>query len=305
MSATRPTPWRAPTSRSFTPASKKPSPGASLTVWAPRATPLNVRIDAGAADVTSADVNRASVYQRLGRDAPAAGDGRRKTHLVALREAIGLEPECSVDIPAGKLPESDARPNRDEIVALAVAARRNYPSRRLRSGRLPGNRSARNERTPEDADVCRRNGHPRAASPARRPQQRIPPCGRSAGDARPFGRQSLGRVQHARALHDRANAVAATTRNLIALEAEDAFLRWEEASQEVVAARAAADAGDKLASDQNRDFIAGLKVKVDEVVNSQVLAAQMRSQYNEYLYRQVLCFADLERVTAGGFCADW
>jgi outer membrane protein TolC len=97
--------------------------------------------------------------------------------------------------------------------------------------------------------------------------------------------------------------VTATTRNLIALEADDAFLRWEEASGEASAARQAADAGDKLANEQNKDFVAGLKVKVEDVVNAQVLAAQARSQYNDFLYHQVLALADLERVTAGGFCA--
>ena len=76
--------------------------------------------------------------------------------------------------------------------------------------------------------------------------------------------------------------MAATTRNLIALETDDAFLRWEEASQEADAANEAATAGEKLANDENRDFTAGLKVKVDEVVNAHVLAAQARSQYNEF-----------------------
>ena len=37
--------------------------------------------------------------------------------------------------------------------------------------------------------------------------------------------------------------------------------------------------------------------------NSRVLAAQARSQYNEYLYRQIVALADLERITGGAFCA--
>ena len=37
-------------------------------------------------------------------------------------------------------------------------------------------------------------------------------------------------------------------------------------------------------------------------MSARVLAAQARSQYNEFLYRQILALADLERVTAGGFC---
>jgi len=42
---------------------------------------------------------------------------------------------------------------------------------------------------------------------------------------------------------------------------------------------------------------------VEDVVTAQVMASQARSQYNEFLYRQILTLADLERITAGGFCA--
>ena len=93
------------------------------------------------------------------------------------------------------------------------------------------------------------------------------------------------------------------SRNLIGLEAENAFLRWEEASLQVSQAREAAAAGDKLAEGLNTDFVSGLKVRIEDVVNARVLASQARSEYNEYLYRQILALAELERVTAGGFCA--
>jgi hypothetical protein len=111
------------------------------------------------------------------------------------------------------------------------------------------------------------------------------------------------RVKHAQSLGARAESVVEVTRNLIGLEAEDAFLRWEEAAQQVPPAREAAEAGDKLAEDLSRDFTAGLRVKVEEVVNARVLASQARAQYHEYLYREILALADLERVTAGAFCA--
>ncbi len=58
-----------------------------------------------------------------------------------------------------------------------------------------------------------------------------------------------------------------------------------------------------MANDLNKDFAAGQRVKVEDVVNAHVLASQARSQYNEYLYQQILALAELERVTAGGFRA--
>jgi outer membrane protein TolC len=111
------------------------------------------------------------------------------------------------------------------------------------------------------------------------------------------------RAAQAQSLQARAETVVETTRNLIALEAEEAFLRWEEASRQASQARQAAEAGEKLADNLKKDFTVGLKVRVDDLLNAQVLASQARSQYNEYLYRQILALADLERVTAGGFCA--
>jgi len=113
----------------------------------------------------------------------------------------------------------------------------------------------------------------------------------------------LGRVKHAQDLSARAEAVLDATRKLVALEAADAFLRWEEAEQQARQARKAAEVGDKLADDLSKDFRAGLKVRVEEVASARVLAAEARSQYQEYLYRQIIALADLERVTAGGFRA--
>jgi outer membrane protein TolC len=111
------------------------------------------------------------------------------------------------------------------------------------------------------------------------------------------------RVKHAQDLSARAEAVLEATRQLVALEAADAFLRWEEAERQARQAREAAEVGEKLADDLSRDFRAGLKVKVEEVASARVLAAEARSQYIEYLYRQILALADLERVTARGFRA--
>jgi hypothetical protein len=111
------------------------------------------------------------------------------------------------------------------------------------------------------------------------------------------------RVQHVRSLYVRALAMVETTRNLLALQAEDAFLRWEQASRQARLAGEAADAADKLAEGLRKDFIAMQKVRVEEVASATATAAQARAQSNEFLSRKIVALADLERVTAGGFCA--
>ena len=109
------------------------------------------------------------------------------------------------------------------------------------------------------------------------------------------------RVKHAESLQCRAAAALEGTRDLIALEAEDAFLQWEQASLQSAEALAATDEADRMAEDLTKDFTAGAKVRVEEVVNARVLASQARSQANEFRYRQLLSLADLERITAGAF----
>ena len=111
------------------------------------------------------------------------------------------------------------------------------------------------------------------------------------------------RIKRAEELHERAEAAVAVTRNLITLEAEDAFLRWEEASQQVPQARDAAEAAEQAADDLTRDYTAGLKVRTEDVIDARVLAAQSRALYNQYVYNRILALADLERITAAGFCA--
>ena len=112
------------------------------------------------------------------------------------------------------------------------------------------------------------------------------------------------RVKAAQLYHARALSLVEVTRKLIILEAEEAFNAWEEAASQVSAARDAAVAADMLADSLTKDFTAQLRVRVDEVVNARVLAAQTRAQYNEYVFKQIIALAGLARVTAGGFQAE-
>jgi outer membrane protein TolC len=111
------------------------------------------------------------------------------------------------------------------------------------------------------------------------------------------------RMERARSLSARAAAVVDKTRNLITLEAEDAFLKWQEAFRKLGPASQSADTADKLADNLTKDYSGGQKVKVDDVIAAQVLAAQARAQANETLFQYLLALAGLERITGGGFNA--
>jgi hypothetical protein len=111
------------------------------------------------------------------------------------------------------------------------------------------------------------------------------------------------RMQHAAALYARAVSVLEDTRGLIVLEAEDAYYRWEDASGEIATAREAADSAEQWANDASKDYTSGSKIKIQEVVESRILAAQARGSYNEQLFNLLVVLADLERITGGAFCA--
>jgi outer membrane protein TolC len=112
------------------------------------------------------------------------------------------------------------------------------------------------------------------------------------------------RMKHALSLNARARAVLDLVHNLIVLETEDALLRWEEVAAQLPEARQAAVDADGLAKRLTDTFTQGGKVKVEDVTNSRVLAAQARASYNEYLYKGIQALIDLERITGGAFCAN-
>jgi outer membrane protein TolC len=259
----------------------------------------------GARDVTTADVARSQVYQRLAQARVVEAEEGVKRALAALREAVGLERGGRLELPAGRLPRLDRAPVLDEVVAWALSRRGELVRAdvfvhlagleadaqatqcRLRVQTFASASDVHNSHAPQG--VANSEYRPPAVPPE------MPPL--------LVGTRSE-RVQQARALQARAEMVLRTTRNLIALEAEDALLRSRQAqSQAKLAAEAATDA-DKLADQLEKDLGAGQRVKVEEVLTARVTAAQARAQLNEYLFRQIVALADLERITAGAFNAN-
>lgn len=263
------------------------------------------QLKGGARDITDVDVNRATVYLRLARTKQIQAAQGVKRALVALREAIGLAPDCVLEVASGNLPEPAVIPNRDQALAHALSRRSELVRATIFADVACLEVEAQGTGVHKKLETFA-SGSDVHATPVPtginsielyRPGAVGPEMPAMLVGCRPE------RVKHAQSLHARARSVVDVTRNLIALEVEDAFLRWEEASLEAQEAKEAADLGDKVATDLSKDFTAGAKVKVEEVINSRVLAAQARATYNEFRYKQLVALADLERVTAGCFRA--
>jgi hypothetical protein len=262
------------------------------------------QLDAGARDVSASDVNRATTYLRLAQAKSIQASQGVKRALAALKEAIGLAQDDPLDVPATPLSEPKVQPNRDEIIAAALARRgeiiRTSIFEQVACLEVEAQGSRHHKRM--ETFAAGSDIHS-VAVPQESHNTEYRPGGVLPEMPTLLAGERAERIKHAEDLHGRAVAALQTTRGLIALEAEDALLRWQEAAREARQTREAADTADKLAEDVNKDFTSGLKVKVEDVVNARVLASTARSQYNEYLYREILALVDLERISAGVFSA--
>jgi outer membrane protein TolC len=259
-------------------------------------------------DVTQDQADRLTVYLRSAETKQVQATEGVNRALAAVREAIGLGPNCDFHVVGDQLPQPAVHVAKQDIVALALSRRGEL----IQAGTLA-------DVTCLEVDAQGKSCRPRMstfASASDIHAREIPP-GISNDEYRPGGippempgtlvGSRSARVERAQAFSTRANAVVDKTRNLIALEAENAFLRWQETLQQVGPARQAADAAERLAESLQKQYLSDPRsnVKFDEILAARVLAGQVQAQVNEVLYHHLLALAALERITTGGFCAGF
>lgn len=255
-------------------------------------------------EVTASTLDRVTVYLRLAETRQVQAAEGIDRALAALKEAIGLGADCSLQIPPEALPENPATPRREAVIALALARRpelvQAHAVAEVSALEIDAQGTSIRHRMPTfalHADLHARPIPQGVANTEYRPG--------AIGPEMPpelVGSRTV-RMELARSYSARQAAVADKARNLIGLEADDTFRRWEEATRKLAQTRDAAERAAKLAEDLRRDYGAQLRVKAEDVLNAEVLAATARAQFNETLYQQILALAALERVTAGGFSA--
>jgi outer membrane protein TolC len=255
---------------------------------------------------TTSTVDKITIYLRLAetRQAEAIRGVERAT--AALREAMGVAPECPVQVADEDLPASPATVDRAQIISLALARRGELVQASTASEVVQLEVDAQSKLltpvTKTFASVVDIHARP-------------VPQGYSNGEYRP-GATSLEmppnfagpreyRIERAREFSGRASAVVDKTRNLIALDAEDAYSKWEEWARKIPQLREASEAGVRLSKNTRDDFRAGQRVRIEDILTNEVLGAQAQAGYNEALYQVDVSLAGLQRVTAGGFDAGF
>jgi outer membrane protein TolC len=260
-------------------------------------------LKAGNPAVSQIDVDKLGVYIALiqSRRAQAIQEGERAR--AGLREAMAVGPDYCFDL----VPVDDglSPPCREEVIALALKRRGELVQASVAAEVV-------------DLEV---KAQGTSCLPTMRTfaavvdvHARPIPQGASDGEYRP---EALGlemptllagsrssRVERARVLYERAEAVVDKTRNLITLEAEDAYERWKEADERVKALGKAPDQAISIADRSRKRFENG-DVNAEEAIRSDIVAAQVRAEINQERYQEQLARAALERVTAGGFVAGF
>jgi outer membrane protein TolC len=262
------------------------------------------QVKGGSRDVTSSSVDKIVVYQRLAELRVKEAERGIRRATAGLHEAIGLDPQCCLCVAGNGFPGFNAPGCCDDIIALALARRGEM---------VQATTIAQVTCLEIDAQgtSCKPNFHTFASAVDL--HARSIPQGISNSEYRPgalgpemptsLAGSKSARMERARALSARADAVVEKTRNLIALEAEDAYIKWEESNNKMQTVREAAEKAEKLAKETADDFVGQQAVKIDEVLANQVLWGQAQALYNEAQYQRILALAALERVSGGGFCA--
>jgi outer membrane protein TolC len=255
---------------------------------------------------TTSTVDKIAIYLKLAETRRAEASRGAERALAALREAMGVGPHCVLQLADTRLPDVRTTLARDQVICEAVARR----------GEMIQALSA-SEVTRLEIDAQGKSHMPtvRTFAAVSDIHARPIPQGVQNTEYRPgavgldmpgtlAGHRS-SRVERARDLSARADAVVEKTRNLVTLEAEDAYLKWVEADRKVAQTREGAEAGIRLAKHTREDFRSGQKVKIEDLLTNEVLVGQVLAAHNEARYQYALALAALERITAGGIQAGF
>jgi outer membrane protein TolC len=248
-------------------------------------------------------------YRALVRARRQEAEMGRLRALAALREAMGCADDFAIDIPE-KLPDVEATVSKDVVRALALARRGELlqavtvaqitalEADAQASSCLPTLRTFA-----LGSDI-----HVRPVQTGSYGLEYVPAAVGPEMPAQLAGSKSA-RVHQAEDYAARADAVAHKARDLILLEADNAYLRWREksvAAAELERAAARAEAFSTQVSSKFDTQAQGSPYpSLDTVLQAGLTAMKLRVEVVEAKFQALVALAMLERVTAGGVCIDF
>jgi outer membrane protein TolC len=251
-------------------------------------------------------------YMSIAKARKAEAEMGAERALSALREAMGLCPDTPIVVPRKMLPEVCLL--LDKRILLDLAMKRRPEITQATLGASVALLEVNAQQTPQWL-AFRVNTFASGSDIHANPL----PAGSFDNEYRPgavgpempvtINGSKRDRVSIAEAYAGRAETVVARTKLLIGLETDQAFLRWVEASKKLAHYREALQAAQERA--EASKMVLKLKapgggllgMPIHRVIDNGALASQMRAEVNKARYELLLALAQLERVTAGGFCA--
>ncbi len=217
-----------------------------------------------------------------------------------LREAMGLGAEARVDVAEETLPDIKAVVDRETVLAHAITRRGEAQLAQIGAdvtrleiiAQWSRKFTIQSPTFANGSDIHGRHVPPPHREPDYKPGAIPPDMPDRIVGSRTTRTMVAG--QHA----EKAQAAAEQAKNLLAVEAEIAFSKWQEATRKVEIYTKAAKSSKELL-ERTREATGGNLTKED-ILTTEVAVAKTFASLNEAIFEQVAALANLERVTAGG-----
>jgi outer membrane protein TolC len=256
------------------------------------------------------DLNQFSLYRmedaiaEVKRPRITARTGQ-KLALAALKEAMGVEQSFSFVPKDAEMPLMGGEVTQDQVTGFAMSRR---PELSLAAA---GVDAFRLEVCAQNA-IKRRQKVPTLASGSDLHSRMVPAPLRN-GEYRPgalapempvalVGTRE-DRVARATEFSNRQETVLEKTRNLVELEATNAYLNWEASVDRFKLAKGRFESSQKMV-ELSRTTAPNIR-KYDQLILNEALAAKSQAEYLEAVFENLKALATLERVTTGGVKPDF
>jgi outer membrane protein TolC len=254
------------------------------------------------ADLNPFQITKAKGYLAISEARVFEADRGLSRATSALREAMGFGPELQFQVAEDKLPAPVQGIDRDQILQLAMSCRGEVE--------MAQHGAAVTCLEIQAQMAVYRKKRMTAAGPGDVHANPVP-TGSFGDDYKPgaigldypsfFVGPRDDRVKRACEINERAGAAAEKSRILVALEADDAWLKWDESIKKIArfteSVKEEKDAADKA----EQALVSGVSQSYRDVLEMMVLAAQSQAHLNEALYNHAVALTDLERATGGAF----
>lgn len=229
-----------------------------------------------------------------------ASNGIRKA-TAALREAIGVPEDYPLHIAVMPLPGLVEKLDRDELIAMALE-RRGELVQAVNANQLTCLEMVAQDRLKGLRALTFAAGADIHARPI--PTGIFNDIYRPGALGLEMPTQLVGkrpdRYDRASALHQRSQAVVDKTQNLVVLEVDIAFAKWQEASEKTKILADTPKSAEEVV-ELTKERYTRKKATAEEFMFTNLWEMQAKLQYNEAVYNHALALAALERVTAGGY----